>query len=122
MTDLDVIERLQRFTGMGRINEKKTPEGHKRAWVWCVSDRESLYELVDAIMPWLGERRSAKCRDLLDYMNSTKATSFSKRPNGDDCPYYVPNSRKGYNAHYRKKEMACKRCTLAQRVVANSKL
>jgi hypothetical protein len=67
MTDLDIIRRLQQVTGVGRIHPTtRRKNHHKDAWIWAVRRRIHIRQIVNAVLPWLGERRSAAARNLLD--------------------------------------------------------
>ena len=68
-TDLDVLKKLQRFVG-GTINPlKKYQAHHKDGWKWRLGDKKSVYNLLEAMMPWLGERRSYDALNALDTMD-----------------------------------------------------
>ena len=67
MTDLDIIRRLQQVTGVGRIHPTtRRKDYHKDAWIWAVRRRTHIRQVVNAVLPWLGERRSAAAHNLLD--------------------------------------------------------
>jgi hypothetical protein len=67
MTDRDVLERLQRVTGIGtleRIRERKDPK-HKPISQWIVCRNQEAIELMVAVYPHMGARRQAKIREVL---------------------------------------------------------
>lgn len=71
-TDKDIIEKLYRLTGVGRIYEDKVRtdgvvQGRKRMYRWQVSRREDLLLLLKAIRPHMGERRGAKIDELIEH-------------------------------------------------------
>jgi ssDNA-binding Zn-finger/Zn-ribbon topoisomerase 1 len=67
MTDRDIIDRLVLVTGVGRINGYKPAKPHyKQAWVWHVRRRAHVIPVVNAVMPWLGERRTVAAQRVLD--------------------------------------------------------
>jgi hypothetical protein len=67
MTDQDVIQRLQSLTGVGRIHKVGRQKAHhKDAWVWAVRRRTHIRLLIDAVLPWLGQRRSVAALKVLD--------------------------------------------------------
>ena len=67
MTDLDVSQRLQQVTGVGRIHPTtKRQEHHKDAWIWAVRRRTHIRQIIEQVQPWLGERRSLAAVKLLD--------------------------------------------------------
>lgn len=58
MTDLDVLERAQRITGLGKVYGpyQRAPH-HKPHWQWNVQNAQHAYALVIMLFPWLGSRR-----------------------------------------------------------------
>lgn len=67
MTDRDVLERLQRVTGIGmleKIRERKDPK-HKPISQWIVCRNQEAIELMVAVYPHMGARRQAKIREVL---------------------------------------------------------
>jgi len=68
-TDLDVLERLQTVVGMGQISGPRD-RGHKLHWVWCVSRREHVRLLLEAMLPWLGSRRRARAEECLAFFEA----------------------------------------------------
>ena len=74
-TDLDVIERLPRLTGVGRIYVTKPAQEHyKVAYVWAVVRQRHVAAVVGAIRPWLGGRRGAAADLMLDWLASRSST------------------------------------------------
>jgi hypothetical protein len=74
MTDRDVLERLQRTTGVGTLEKtraRKDPE-HKPISQWIVCRHQEAIELMVAVYPFMGTRRQAKIREVL--------AQFEKRP------------------------------------------
>lgn len=65
MTDLDIIERLQEWTGVGRITEWRSPAAyHKTVYTWRVDAKIHREWLTLLVWPWLGERRKKRIRQL----------------------------------------------------------
>lgn len=61
MTDLDLIERLRRVTGEGRIyGPRERGADRKPIWVWTVQDRSGVERLFRIIYPHLGSRRKGQ--------------------------------------------------------------
>ena len=74
MTDRDIIERLKIVTGVGRIYAVARQKAHhKDSFIWCVSCRDHYTGLALAILPWLGERRNAAARRLIEGVSVTPA-------------------------------------------------
>ena len=64
-TDLDVIQRLVEWSGVGRINgpyQSAGSMGSKPQWRWRVGRREEVAALFKAIAPFLCERRREQMR------------------------------------------------------------
>ena len=65
--DLDVLERAYKLTHVGRISQvKKQQEHHQQCWVWQVSRINDTVPLLEAILPFMMERRAARIRQLLE--------------------------------------------------------
>jgi hypothetical protein len=79
-TDLDVLQRLQRLSGVGRIVGRKPREPHHAPpWQWTVSKSREAVELMEAIYPHLGQRRRAKIDELLDIAGRPRTLRISGR-------------------------------------------
>ena len=66
-TDRDVLEQLQRVTGVGileKVRERKDPR-HKPISQWIVCRNQEAIELMIAVYPHMGVRRQAKIREVL---------------------------------------------------------
>lgn len=61
MTDEDVINKLHVLSGGGAIHVsyRHTRNGNKTTWTWDIRGKLA-YELELAILPYMGERRTAK--------------------------------------------------------------
>jgi hypothetical protein len=70
-TDLDVLERFQATIGRGSISEmnSKSNLGSKQRWQWRLSRQVDVALLLRRMMPFLGQRRAAKARAVLDYID-----------------------------------------------------
>ncbi len=67
MTDRDIIDRLVVVTGVGRIHGYAPVKAHyKPAWDWHVRRRAHIIFIIDAVMPWLGKRRTIAAQRVLD--------------------------------------------------------
>lgn len=73
MTDRDVIERVHGFfpyNSIQVVNPKPVRAEYnqpKTQYAWRLSRREHITTVLELILPFLGERRSAKAREVLDY-------------------------------------------------------
>jgi hypothetical protein len=67
MTDLDILQRLLQVTGVGRIYPiTRRKDNHKDAWIWAVQRRAHIRHVINAVLPWLGERRIIAANRLLE--------------------------------------------------------
>lgn len=67
-TDLDVLQRAQRVSGVGRVCgplKNSRPDRYKDRYCWSVSRQAEVYPLLEALLPHMGERRAARIRELL---------------------------------------------------------
>lgn len=67
MTDLDVIQRLQKVSEVGRITGpyKRGKVHWKPQWMWRVTKRADLLALCHLIRPWLCSRRTRRMAEIL---------------------------------------------------------
>jgi hypothetical protein len=75
MTDLDVLERAHRVSGLGTIKPRKwnnKPAHWKDAWIWSISGRDDLYALLVAIYRFMGKRRGARIMEIVRWYRTTK--------------------------------------------------
>ena len=71
MTDWDVLNRVVELIGNENctfIQPTKKAEHHKQSWLVSVHKRTVLGPLLTRLLPYFGERRSAKAREVLASM------------------------------------------------------
>ncbi|WP_433175116.1 hypothetical protein [Actinoallomurus sp. CA-150999] len=79
MTDQDVIERLSTLTGVGRVYALGRQKGHhKDVWRWTIYRRAHLKSITEAVLPWLGKRRTVAAQALLDRIAHDDARGSSE--------------------------------------------
>lgn len=68
MTDEDVLVRFREAVGCGGIVRLRRPAlpGKKAVYSWDIGSRAEVAKLLEAFLPWFGERRAAKARLALD--------------------------------------------------------
>jgi hypothetical protein len=93
MTDQDIIERLQRLTGIGRVTMEESARGHKTAWAWQISARPHREWLTLTVWPWLGVRRRERILQLWPDIPASQAFS-------GDVPAFQAGER-GFNSPVR---------------------
>ena len=67
-TDHDVLLRAQRIAGgtiTGPVTRTLAREGTKPVWCWTVNRRADAAALMMSVLPFLGERRATKVREVL---------------------------------------------------------
>lgn len=91
MTDEDVILKLQDILKLGNIH-KVQPSGSKRdgtpykpAYKWAVDNHAGQKFILESILPYLGERRTAKANELLNYID----TRNSELPRNSEGQWYA---------------------------------
>ena len=71
MTDEDVVRRAYEVTKAGCFMGPLTCPSlakYKPVYRWSVNSQQAIYEVTRAMLPWLGERRSAKVAEFVaDY-------------------------------------------------------
>jgi hypothetical protein len=80
MTDLDVIDRIHKITGVGTVLGP-IDRGHKPIKIWSVGGPDGI-ALLETILPWLGERRSVRAKEAIDRWKSYKKQT---RPGDTHC-------------------------------------
>lgn len=75
MTDEDIVQRLYNFFKKGTLKKLNmdipSRRGKKQVWNWTVCGQRDVYEILLQIRPWLGERRKAKCDEVLSVLRTT---------------------------------------------------
>jgi len=99
MTDLDVIERLHMYTGIGHIygpyvskDLKKDGTTRKPSYHWAVTTQTDTLLLGEMLFPWLGERRKEKFLEIKAYYEEGKR--FATKANGN---WKGPKTNNEYN-------------------------
>lgn len=106
MTDLDVLETLKMYSGIGNINgpriDKRRPNS-KPLYTWSATKRAAVQPFLQTIRPFMGLRRGAKIDELLKY--------------AEDNPLIYGTVRHGTRNEYRK-GCKCDPCMEAMRSYA----
>lgn len=75
MSDRDIIERIDKVFPCGRALAVRNDEGMraryvdpKPMYVWRLGTGAAITEVIASILPWLGERRSARAQEVLDHL------------------------------------------------------
>jgi hypothetical protein len=71
MTDLDVVRKFQAVVASGTVRGPvKRQPGRKPFYVVEVAQRPVVKRTLEAFLPWFGERRAAKARELLAHIEA----------------------------------------------------
>lgn len=102
MCDRDVLEKLCGFLGLGRVQDPRKPQKphHKPAWRWAIRKRKDVLEVCEAILPYMGQRRSKRIREILQAMKDHPPRTG---------PRWEHGSRQGYS-----KGCRCESCVDTQ--------
>jgi hypothetical protein len=73
MCDLDVIERVDALFPCTKI-QVVHPKGAKTQYAWRLSNPDKVRAFIALILPWLGERRTAKALELLMHLDTRLGT------------------------------------------------
>lgn len=84
-TDKDVAERAQRLAG-GRLHSCQRSD-RKLRWDWIVARRDEVEPLLQALQPWMGERRGAKVAELLAHLEAHPPILEFNPPHGTLARY-----------------------------------
>lgn len=74
MTDEDVIRKLHSVFDVGTVNIRENTKGRtdfrprKKTWIWSVQNHVGIEKVCQYVLPYMGERRSAKIKELLEYV------------------------------------------------------
>lgn len=104
MTDLDVLKRFHNIVGIGTLNTNTSGRlkhaHHKISYSWSVQNYEDLKWFGNLILPWLGERRRAKFKEVIK--NAVNGHTTSKKLN----QFEVKEMRKLYSTgRYSQKDL-----------------
>lgn len=76
MTDRDIIERVNTMFPATKIQVvvpkpvKDTYNQPKTQYAWRISQPDRVAEILNLLLPWFGERRSARAREVLEHLAS----------------------------------------------------
>lgn len=76
MTDEDVVRKLHSVFNVGTVNVRENTKGRsdtrprKKTWIWSVQNHAGIEKVCQCVLPYMGERRSAKIKELLEYVES----------------------------------------------------
>ena len=71
MTDEDVVRRIHSVFRVGTVNVRANMSGRrdvrtrKQTWIWSAQKKSDVLEVILRVLPYLGERRTIKAKELL---------------------------------------------------------
>jgi hypothetical protein len=95
MTDEDVIRKAHDIAGVGNVHGPYIKEEHKPKWEWLVGRREDITSILTRLLPYMGERRTAKMQECLAILAKQ----------GKGLPVGVQRVGNKYRASYRTKHL-----------------
>ena len=117
MTDKDTIERLQQYAGVGQVHSREPRKlngdvkSRKPTWAWEIGAMDDVYELLENILPYMGQRRTKKIQQALNILQKKIEVREKKKTNPvcRECgvPLTEKNRHKTEFSHY---EYICKKC------------
>jgi len=69
MTDLDILERIQKLFGGNIYQKKKQKAHHKIIWTWQLAKSKDIVYTLAKLVPWFGQRRAYKALNTLDHLD-----------------------------------------------------
>lgn len=110
MTDRDVIERIEALVPMPTGPRTKKQEAHyKEQWIWYTQRGPTVKVVLEAMLPWLGERRRARALAALALLGTRKPPGHYGRSK-THCPQGHPYDEE--NTYVNAKGLrSCKICT-----------
>ncbi len=89
MTDRDVVEKFRDVLGCGGIYVGKPgSKSIKPVYCWYLYEASNVVKVIEAFLPWLGERRTAKALEVLGVAKQIKLHSGKQT----HCPQGHPYS------------------------------
>lgn len=101
MTDRDVIERVDalfKCTKIQVVNPRPVKDHFnqpKTQYAWRISDPEMVRQILTLLLPWFGERRAGRAREVLAHLDSRPGTGGfhgSKTHCAQGHPYTLENT------------------------------
>jgi len=68
MTDEDIINKLHKELGVGRVSYRAPRPTRKPTWILTIQRQQEVFDTLIRVMPHLGERRLKKAQELFSYL------------------------------------------------------
>jgi LAGLIDADG endonuclease len=79
-TDLDALQRLQKYSGIGGISNPRQRGKDKPRWEWAASKSGQAVGLMKALYPYMGQRRRERIGEVLDIAGWSRIIPPATRP------------------------------------------
>ena len=99
MTDYDVVEQAFNVAGVGHVTGPyaKKNKKHKPMWRWKVSRLDHVLMLCRAILPFMGERRTARIEKILSLDRQTTEPIWVRVDRWENAYVSTQNAYKGHD-------------------------
>lgn len=108
-TDRDILERVARLVGVGRV--RSLPDrprfGRKPQWGWSIQAKADVRELTLRLLPWLGERRTEQANRILAATASLVISPLGTCRNGHVID---ENNRRRTGSRNGRDQYTCRKC------------
>jgi predicted metal-dependent hydrolase len=82
MCDRDVVERFAAVMGCGKVTVEARSERnpkHSDIWRWTTAKRAECLRIAELLLPYMGERRAARAREVIEASRATDLRSDNAR-------------------------------------------
>lgn len=86
MTDHDIVERVAEVTGVGTVKHvpRRSRPDRKPIWHWVVQRNNDAVDVMKAVRPWMGERRTERIDGVLAVAADSNVAECSNGHDVDD--------------------------------------
>jgi len=115
--DEDVLMEIIKVVGLGKVRRKKPSlnKNHKQQYVWTLTSRNEVLDLVEKIIPYLGKRRTEQIKKTINGLR--RLPPKRKLKSVGICGRVKPNeiTSRGVKYHLKRNEKPCRNCASAYR-------
>jgi hypothetical protein len=86
MTDRDVVEKVQRLTGIGTVGVKRDKRPNRKTLYEWYATGANAYQLMQRLLPLMGERRAAKITELIQIYLAAREEGRARRSQAKGSP------------------------------------
>lgn len=70
MTDEDTVRKLQKVLNVGGVSYRAPRRNRKETWIFSTQKQADVFDTLIKVMPYLGERRLDKTKQMFDYLEN----------------------------------------------------